>query len=71
MSIVDTLRRIILNGFLRNQVTSANIVINAQIDTRRLFVKAEINNIFDRDYEVFQNYPMPGRNFRVTLGFEY
>lgn len=27
----------------------------------------EINNIFDQDYEVILNYPMPGRNFKITL----
>lgn len=27
----------------------------------------ELNNIFDQDYEVILNYPMPGRNFKVSL----
>ena len=27
----------------------------------------EVNNIFDQDYEVILNYPMPGRNYKVTL----
>ncbi len=27
----------------------------------------EINNIFDQDYEVIMNYPMPGRNFKATI----
>lgn len=27
----------------------------------------EINNIFNQQYEVIQNYPMPGRNYRLTL----
>lgn len=27
----------------------------------------EINNIFDQDYEVILNYPMPGRNFKVSF----
>lgn len=27
----------------------------------------EINNIFDQDYEVILNYPMPGRNFKFSL----
>jgi vitamin B12 transporter len=52
-------------------VTSANAVISVPIDSRRLFVKAEVNNVFDRDYEVFQYYPMPRRNLRFSLGFEY
>lgn len=27
----------------------------------------EVNNIFDQDYEVILNYPMPGRNFKATI----
>ena len=30
-------------------------------------VALEVNNIFDQDYEVILNYPMPGRNYKVTL----
>ena len=30
-------------------------------------VGLEVNNIFDQDYEVILNYPMPGRNYKVTL----
>lgn len=29
----------------------------------------EVNNIFNQQYEVIQNYPMPGRNYRFTLRF--
>ncbi|MCL2435774.1 MAG: TonB-dependent receptor [Lentimicrobiaceae bacterium] len=33
-------------------------------------ISAEINNIFNQQYEVVLNYPMPGTNFRVILKFE-
>lgn len=32
----------------------------------RLRIVGELNNVFDQDYEVIHNYPMPGRNFRIT-----
>lgn len=32
-----------------------------------LRVQLEINNLLDRQYEVIRNYPMPGRNWRITL----
>ena len=32
-----------------------------------LRAKLDVNNIFDQDYEVITNYPMPGRNFAFTL----
>jgi outer membrane cobalamin receptor len=31
---------------------------------------AEVNNLLDQDYEVIVNYPMPGRNFAITLSME-
>jgi len=31
----------------------------------------EINNLFDKDYEVVDGYPMPGRNFMVNLSTKF
>jgi len=33
-------------------------------------VQAEVNNVLDQDYEVIVNYPMPGRNYALTLSVE-
>jgi outer membrane receptor protein involved in Fe transport len=30
-------------------------------------ITGELNNIFNQQYDVIQNYPMPGRNFRIIL----
>ncbi len=30
----------------------------------------EVNNVFSQDYDVILNYPMPKRNYRITLSFE-
>lgn len=35
-----------------------------------LRLTAELNNVFNRQYEVIQNYPMPGRNFKVIARLE-
>jgi outer membrane receptor protein involved in Fe transport len=35
-----------------------------------LKISAEINNIFNQQYEVVLNYPMPGTNFKIILKFE-
>ncbi|REC49038.1 TonB-dependent receptor plug domain-containing protein [Chryseobacterium pennipullorum] len=32
-------------------------------------INLEMNNIFNQYYDVVKNYPMPGRNFRLTLNF--
>ena len=33
-------------------------------------VQLEVNNLFSQDYDVILNYPMPKRNYRLTLSFE-
>lgn len=30
----------------------------------------EVNNLLSQDYDVIINYPMPKRNFRITLTIE-
>lgn len=37
----------------------------------RLELRAEVNNIFDKDYAYTMDYPMPGRNFYVGLRYTY
>ena len=37
-----------------------------EIKKCRLHLSAEINNIFDQQYEVVQCYPMPGTNFKIA-----
>ncbi|WP_347219601.1 TonB-dependent receptor [Chryseobacterium sp.] len=32
-------------------------------------INLEMNNVFNQYYDVVRNYPMPGRNFRLTLNF--
>ncbi|MNX22600.1 vitamin B12/cobalamin outer membrane transporter [compost metagenome] len=37
----------------------------------RFFINAEINNVFNQYYDVVLNYPMPGRNYRLTLSANF
>ena len=46
---------------LRYQFTVYSLQFTAQ---------AEVNNLLDQDYEVIVNYPMPGRNYALTLSIE-
>ena len=46
---------------LRYQFTVYSLQFTAQ---------AEVNNLLDQDYEVIVNYPMPGRNYALTLSVE-
>jgi len=36
----------------------------------RLRFTAEVNNLFDQDYDVILNYPMPMRNYKFGLAVE-
>ena len=36
----------------------------------KCIVQADVNNVLDQDYEVIVNYPMPGRNYALTLCVE-
>ena len=36
-----------------------------------LTLKVEIENLFDKDYEYADDYPMPGRSFFLGLRYDY
>ena len=36
----------------------------------KFIAQAEVNNVLDQDYEVIVNYPMPGRNYTLSLTIE-
>jgi outer membrane cobalamin receptor len=53
------------------RVTNLGVVIRQPFASWKIIAKGEVNNIFDNDYEVIRGYPMPKRNYRLTLGLEY
>lgn len=50
-----------------------DIMLSARVETgfATLRISGEVRNILDRSYEVFADYPMPGRSFRLGAGIEY
>ena len=40
---------------------------NFKIEDSSLKIKGEINNIFNKQYEVIQSFPMPGRSYAIAL----
>lgn len=40
---------------------------NFKLNSTKLALTAEVNNVFNQYYDVILNYPMPGRNYRITL----
>ena len=41
-----------------------------KVNSLLITAQAEVNNLLDQDYEVIVNYPMPGRNYALTLSVE-
>jgi len=52
-------------------ITDANLTIKGITGPLNVELKAEVNNLFNADYEMSEFYPMPGRSFRFILGAEY
>jgi len=52
-------------------ITSASFITRLGVAPFRFNIKAEVQNLFNEDYQVVLGYPMPGRTFRLTLGLEY
>jgi vitamin B12 transporter len=55
--------------------TVANLTISKKIlNTEKygsITLKGEIQNLFDKNYEYIQGYPMPGRNFFIGMKYDY
>lgn len=52
--------------------TTSDISVGAKFDVwkYKLSLLAEINNLFNSDYQVILNYPMPRRNLRFTIALD-
>lgn len=42
-----------------------------QRQQHKLYVSFDINNIFNQQYNIVLNYPMPGTNFKVAVNWEF
>jgi vitamin B12 transporter len=44
------------------------------LDTEKyggFILRGEVQNLFDKDYEYAQGYPMPGRSFFLALRYDF
>ncbi len=48
-----------------------NIYQNIEIGKINTQIRFEVNNIFNADYQIIAGYPMPLRNYKLSLSFEY
>lgn len=47
-----------------------SIIKNFKIQRTNMRVAAEVNNLLNQDYEVILNYPMPKRNYKISITVE-
>jgi len=45
----------------------AGFTYTTNYNKHKLKLTLEVNNLLNQNYEVIQNFPMPGRNYRITL----
>jgi len=50
------------------RITDANISVPLTLRGTKVMAKLEVNNLFDREYQVIAFYPQPPRSYRVTVG---
>lgn len=53
-----------------HHLVSGNVGIRISSGAGIARFKVEVNNILDASYQVFEGYPMPGRNARLVIGIE-
>ncbi|HZY10957.1 MAG TPA: TonB-dependent receptor, partial [Bacteroidota bacterium] len=53
------------------RIVNVNLIHRESMSSLRFTSKLEVNNLIDYNYEVFQYYPMPKRNYRFTIGVEF
>jgi outer membrane cobalamin receptor len=49
----------------------ASFTYNTHYNKHKLKLTAEVNNIFNQDYDVVLNFPMPKRNYRFTISTSF
>lgn len=56
------------NSRLKPYILS-DITVSQELELKifKFFISFEISNIFNTNYEIYKNYPMPGRSFRIEL----
>lgn len=60
-----------INKLPEYHLTNGNIGLNYNTNFGRIYLKLEVNNIFNRSFQIIKDYPMPLRNYKVSLGLDY
>jgi len=64
----ETIERNAIEGYLDNSVSLNHDFIFKKVN---ISLRGEVMNISNKNYAVIKYYPMPGRNYRLTVKFTY
>lgn len=56
-----------VSGYVESGITAYR---NFAVGRHAFEVRADVKNIFNRQYEVVSHYPMPGRSYQITLNYK-
>jgi outer membrane cobalamin receptor len=66
----DEQENIIYNHMEPWYTSDLSIIYRFRMQKTLCKAQLDVNNVFGQDYEVIVNYPMPGRNYALTLSVE-
>ena len=66
----DEQENILYNHMEPWYTSDLSISYELRMKNEKLKIQADVNNLLGQDYEVIVNYPMPGRNYKLTLSVE-
>lgn len=50
---------------------SVSIYKSVPIRNNQLYLQAGLTNIFNKSYQIIKSYPMPGRAYKITIGYKF
>jgi outer membrane cobalamin receptor len=59
------------NSLSAYSLTDVNIAKQIPYNGFQVMLRCAVNNLFNANYQVIENYPMPGRSFRISAALEY
>ena len=58
------------SAFHTHDISAGYAFLLGKLKQHKLSVNLDINNIFNQQYDVVLNYPMPGTNFKISVNWE-
>ena len=64
-------QNIVFYFFMRFYTSDMALIWNGKIEKLPVKISGEVNNLFNQYYDVVLNFPMPGRNYRLSMSINF